>query len=101
MKCLKPHSKLDKTQPASCQSAIWVSRIHLETGIVTEHMETLTVGTAITETMVSTGLCHSMGTFQLLRTIGTNVALDALPLPGVVVHGQEKIHAHLSLLPGS
>lgn len=40
-KTLHKTLKLDKTQPASCQSAIWVSHIHLDTGIVMEHMETL------------------------------------------------------------
>lgn len=32
-------SKLSKTQPASCQSTILASQIHLESGIVRGHME--------------------------------------------------------------
>lgn len=42
-KTLDKTIKLNKSQPASCQSAVWVSHIYLETGIVMEHMETPTV----------------------------------------------------------
>lgn len=58
----------------------------------------LTVWTAATEMMDSTGLWTGVWTFQLLQTISTNTALHALSLTKVVVHGKDSRTAQPSAL---
>lgn len=90
--------KLNSMYPGSCYSAIWVSHIHLDTGILMEHMEMLTEWTAVSEMMDGSGLCHRIWIIQLLRTISTDTGLDALSLTKVVLHGKDSCTAQPSAL---